>query len=163
MTHRNERRFGVRGMVLIAATLCMMMLATPHAQACSVARPARGAVFDGVLLKLRPTDGPETPTLNSSATKGNRVEGWTATFEVKRWRAGTSLKKRSKRITVTFSRYFEPTQQADLNDGICEDNAITFNFKLRTTYRVKAFWNSGPEAELYTGAYFTSQPFAVVP
>jgi hypothetical protein len=162
MADLNRQRIVKRCLSLLAATLCLVTLAMPQAQACSVVRPARSAVFEGVLLKLQPTEGPETSTLNSRSTENTSAESWTATFQVKVWRAGTSLKKRSKRVTVTFSRYFEPTEQADLNDGTCEDNAIKFDFRLRSTYRVRAFWNGGSEAALFTGAYFAPQPFAAV-
>jgi hypothetical protein len=146
----SPQRFGLRGLTLLAIVLSLLLVATPQASACDILGPERKAVFEGVLVSLQ---------RNSVRTAESNVEEWTATFDVKKWGAATTLKTRPKQLTVSFSRYFDPVNEPDLNDGICEDNAIKFTFRLRSKYYVEAFWFRGSETQLQTGAYFSRQPF----
>jgi hypothetical protein len=150
----SPQRFVPRGLTLMAVVLSLLVVGTPQASACSVSPPERNAVFEGVLVSLK---------RNSAKTSESNVDYWTATFDVKKWGAKSTLKTRPKQVTVSFSRYFDPVREPDLDDGICEDNAIKFTFRVRSKYRVEAFWYQGSEAQLVTGAYFSQQPFKRIP
>jgi hypothetical protein len=153
----------LRRSILIVLTLCISLFTTQPANACSVVEPERRAEFDGVLLSIRrKDDDSQSPSPNSPGTEDPVVEEWIAVFDVRRWKAGTTLKTRPKRVTVSFPRYFDPTRQSQLDGGNCDDQAVKFTFVTRKKYRVSAFWYEGSEAELVTSTYFASRPFVLI-